>query len=338
MNRRFSKRLWTLAAVAAAGTLALSGCANNGGTGTDGQNGDGDNADKNYRIAFIPGISSDPFFVAMELAAQEEAKKLGIELIYQGSASDYSPQTQLPFVDGVLAQDIDALIMAPTDGDALLTSVTKAVAQGVPVITVDTTVTDQSELTAHVTGDNEDGGRKAAQTMAELIGGSGKVFVISGSPTITTDSQRVEGFTKEIEENFPDVELVGVDYAYSQPSEATTKVNAALLNNPDIKGIFAAEGNSGVGAVAALRNSNLIGEVALIGYDAYSNQVEELEQGIYSALIAQDPAEEARIALRAAVAAIEGRESDIEKLVVIPNVVMTADNLGETRKYTYAEK
>lgn len=329
---RTSFRLGATAAAAAV-VLAATGCAASG-PSDDPTDGGGER----YKIAFVPGISSDPFFVAMEIAAKEEAERLGFELIYQGSSSDYSPQTQLPFVEAALTEGVDALIMAPTDGDALQASVVKAVAQGVPVITVDTTVTDQSDLVAHVTGDNEDGGRKAAQTMAEQIGGAGKVFIISGAPTITTDTLRVEGFTSEIEENYPDIEIVGVDYAYSQPAEATTKVASVLLNHPDLKGVFAAEGNSGVGSVAALRNADLIGKVSLIGYDAYSNQVEELEQGIYSALIAQDPAEEARIAIKFALAYLEGRTGDIEKELVIPNVVMTQANLAETRSYQYAEK
>src|SRR5699024_9448746 len=120
----------------------------------------------------------------------------------------------------------------------------------------------------------------------------------------------------EIEANHPNIEIVGVDHAYSQPAEATTKVNATLLNYPNLKGIFAVEGNSGVGAVAALQNNNKIGQITLIGYDAYSNQVAELEEGIYSALVAQDPAEEARIALRYAVALLTGEgKGDIKKEV-----------------------
>lgn len=323
-----------IAVAGAALLLASSGCA---ASAPDG-NSNSDSRAGSYRIAFVPGISSDPFFAAMEIAANDEAKKRGFELVYQGSSSDYSPQTQLPFVEGALTQGVDALIVAPTDGDALLSSVQKAAAMGVPVITVDTTVTDQSQLVSHVTGDNEEGGRKAAETMAELIGGEGKVFVISGAPTITTDTLRVEGFLDEIERSYPEIEVVGVEYAYSQPAEATTKVTAALLNHPDLKGVFAAEGNSGVGSVAALRNSDLTGKVALIGYDAYPNQVEELEQGIYSALIAQDPAEEARLAIEFAIAAIEDRTDDIKKEVVIPNVVMTKDNLDETRSYQYAQR
>ncbi len=341
MTPKNRNRLVSLFAASVLGASAIAGCASGGSSEeTVDQSGTAtpeSTPSETYRIAFIPGISSDPFFGAMEIAAEEEAAKLGVDLIYQGSSAEYSPQTQLPFIDSAIADGVDAIIIAATDADALQTPVDRAIELGIPVVTVDTSVTNQDNLVAHITGDNKDGGAKAAETMADLIGGEGKVFIISGSPTITTDTLRVEGFEETIEANFPDIEIVGVDYAYSQPSEATTKVAAALLNNPDIKGIFSAEGNAGVGAVAALRDASRTGEVVLIGYDAYQNQVEELEGGIYTALIAQDPAQEARLALEAAVAAIKGEEV-AEKSVVVPNVVMTQDNLEETRIYTYASK
>ena len=72
-------------------------------------------AGKPITIAFIPGIASDPFFKAMELGARNKAKELGVNLMWQGSASDYSPQTQMPFVDAALTNGVDALILVPTD-------------------------------------------------------------------------------------------------------------------------------------------------------------------------------------------------------------------------------
>ena len=315
--------------------LALAGCSADGG-GTS--NGDQDGSNEQIKVAFIPGIASDPFFRAMEIAAKEEAEELGIELIWQGAADQYSPQSQLPFVDAALTEDIDALVLVPTDADALQPSVTKAVSQGIPVITVDTTVSDGSDLVSHITGDNREGGTRAAEEMNEQTGGNGKILVISASPTNTTGTQRVEGFENALSEDFDDLDLLPVQYAYSQPSEATTILNTTLLENPDLAGVFAVDGTSCTGAVAALNNSNKVGDVKLICYDAYAAQVAELEAGAISALIAQDPAQEARLALQFAYAKVTGEgEDDIEDEIVIPNVVMNLDNLDETREYQYAE-
>lgn len=294
--------------------------------------------DKKPTVAFIPGIASDPFFLAMEKGAKSAAEKLGIELIWQGSASEYSPQTQLPFVDAALAQDIDALILVPTDPDSLQPSVARAEAAGIPVITVDTTVTDQSTLTSHITGDNVDGGRQAAKTLAGQIGGAGKVFIMSGSPSATTNTLREQGFREEMTANFPKIEIVGREYANSQPANATSAINTVLLNHPDLAGIFAIDGTSGTGAIAALRNNNAVGKVKLVGYDAYKAQVEALQEGVFTALVAQQPAREAELALEYAKARITGEGADkIEKSVVIPNIVMTKDNFGTTGSSMYSD-
>jgi len=323
-------RLLAVTAALAASALVLGGCAAAEPTGPDGS--------KKYTIAFIPGIASDPFFKAMEVGAREAADDLGIELIWQGSASDYSPQTQIPFVDAALAQQVDALILVPTDPDSLQASVTKAEAAGIPVITVDTTVTEQDYLTSHITGDNVDGGRQAAITLAEQIGGKGKVFIQSGSPSATTNTLREEGFRDELEANYPDIEIVGREYSNSQPANATSAINTILLNEPDLAGIFAIDGTSGTGAIAALKNSGKVGDVKLIGYDAYAAQVEALQEGVFSALIVQQPGEEAKLALEYALAQLTGEgKDDIEKTVVIKNIVMTKDNFDETGQYEYVE-
>jgi ribose transport system substrate-binding protein len=226
----------------------------------------------------------------------------------------------------------------PTDPDSLQSAVTRAQTLNIPVITVDTTVKDQSYLTSHITGDNIDGGAKAASTLAEQIGGAGKVFIMSGSPSATTDTLREKGFREEMAKYYPKIQIVGREYANSQPAAATSAVNTALLKFPDLAGIFAIDGTAGTGAVAALRNANKVGQVKLVGYDAYKAEVDALQEGVFRALIAQQPAKEAELALQYAVDKLTGKNLDtINKTVVIPNVVMTKDNLGETQKYMYAE-
>ena len=296
-----------------------------------------DEAKKQMTIAFTPGIASDPFFKAMELGARNKAKELGVNLMWQGSASDYSPQTEMPFVDAALTNGVDALILVPTDPNAMQPAVTRAELMKIPVITVDTTVADQSYLTSFITGDNIDGGHQAAETLAKLIGDKGKVFIMSGSPSATTDVAREKGFREAMKQH-PNIEIVGIEYANSQPANATSAVNTILLKYPDLAGIFALDGTSGTGTVAALRNANKAGQVKLVGYDAYKTEVDALKEGIFTALVAQQPAKEADLALQYAYDKVTGKDvGSIQKTVVIPNVVITKDNLPETEKYMYVQ-
>ena len=110
------------------------------------------------------------------------------------------------------------------------------------------------------------------------------------------------------------------------------------MKYPDLAGIFALDGTSGTGTVAALRNANKAGQVKLVGYDAYKVEVDALKEGIFTALVAQQPAKEADLALQYAYDKITGKDvGSIQKTVVIPNVVITKENLADTEKYMYVQ-
>ncbi len=299
-----------------------------------------------YTIAFVMGAESDPFFQAMKLGAEQQAKKLGVTLIWQGDPSVYSPATQNPILDQVLAQKPDGLVLIPTDPTALQAGHDKAIAAGIPVVNVDTHVNDTSKAVSFITGDNADGGAKAADTLAAAIGyKKGKTYkVVVGltSATATTNVGRLNGFTAQIKKKYPGIKIVEKAYSQSQPEVANTNVANWLTKYPDLAGIFAIDGTNAAGAAAALQAKGLVGKIKLIGYDAYPANVDLIKKGVFTALIAQDPAAEARLAIDYLVATLSKDKAAIAKIkknVVIPNVVLTAkSSAADLKKYTYVSK
>jgi ribose transport system substrate-binding protein len=336
---RATRRSLVLAAGATV-ALVLSGCGSSSSTATSSSAAaSGDT--KKLTIAFVMGAEADPFFKAMKVGAEAEAAAKGVTLIWQGDPSEYSPATQIPIVDQVLAQKPDGLVLIPTDPDALQPSVAKAVAANIPVVNVDTHVTDLSTSLSFITGDNTDGGTKAADAMAAAIGwkagGSYKVVVGLTSPTATTNVSRLEGFKAAIASKYAGIEIVDVAYSQSQPATANTNVSNWLTKYPDLNGIFAIDGTNATGAASALQAKGLAGKVALVGYDAYPGNVALIKTGVFTALIAQDPAAEAKKAIDDLVTFLQtGKKDGIEATVVIPNVVLdknTSD--ADLTKYTY---
>ena len=341
-----SPRARSLAVVGAAASLLLAACgssANNASSSSAAPSASGSAAAtcEGKKIAFVMGAESDPFFQAMKVGATEATAAAGAELIWQGDPKEYSPATQIPVVDQVLAQKPDGLVLIPTDPDALQPSVVKAVAAGVTVANVDTRVTDLSQLLTFITGDNTDGGTKAAEAIATAIGYADgqkyKVVVGLTSETATTNVARLEGFKAAIAASYPGIEIVDIAYSQSKPEVANTNVNNWLTKYPDLNGIFAIDGTNAQGAAAALQAKGLVGKVALVGYDAYPDNVALIKSGVFTALIAQDPATEARQAVESICTSLTGGDvSAIEKEVVIPNVVLdknTSD--ADLQKYTY---
>jgi ABC-type sugar transport system substrate-binding protein len=290
------------------------------------------------------GAESDPFFQAMKVGAVAAAKANNVDLIWQGDPSEYSPATQIPVVDAVLAQKPDALVLIPTDPTALQPSVAKAKAAGIPVINVDTRVGDLKDVLSFITGDNADGGAKAADAMAKAIGWTkGKKYeVVVGltSATATTNVARLDGFSKQILRKYPGIKIVDKAYSQSQPAKANTNVSNWLTKYPNLSGIFAIDGTNAAGAAAALQAKGLTGKVALVGYDAYKANVDLIAKGVFTALIAQDPAAEAKLAIEYAVKYLNTKKkTGIKSAVVIPNVVLSKEtSAADLAKYTYVQK
>jgi len=335
-----SKRLLALLGLASASTLVLAGCAGQAETTAPAADEPAPAETSEITIAFVMGAESDPFFQAMKLGAEQEAEAQGVTLIWQGDPANYSAETQIPIVDAVLAQQPDGLVLIPTDPVALQASVDKAVAAGVVVANVDTRVEDLTDVLTFITGDNEDGGAKAADAIAAAMGytegESYQVVVGSSSATATTNVARLAGFEAQIAAEYPGIEVVDVAYSESNPETAATNVNNWLTAYPDLAGIFAIDGTNASGATAALEAKGLVGEVALVGYDAYPDNVAKLKSGIFTALIAQDPAEEARLAIRTLVEFIKTGATSTAREVVIPNVTLTPDTSdADFEKYTY---
>ncbi len=299
---------------------------------------------KKLTIAFVMGAGADPFFKAMRVGAEREAAAKGVNLIWQGDPSVYSPATQIPILDQVLAQKPSGLVLIPTDPNALQSGVNKATAAGIPVVNVDTHVADLSHVLSFITGNNQDGGAKAADIIAKAIGyqpgHTYQVVVGMSSPASTTNVDRLKGFSDEIKARYPGIEIVDKGYSQSQPAVANTNVNNWLTKYPNLSGIFAIDGTNATGAAAALQAKGVVGKIKLVAYDAYPANVALMKQGVFTALIAQRPAAEAKLAIDDLVRYLRGGHSTagIQKRVTLLNVVLTKDTAPDVlKKYTYVQ-
>jgi len=314
-------------------TSAASGSATTGSTGS---------STGKITVAFNMGAEADPFFIAMNIGAATEAKALGVTLIWQGDPSVYSPSTQIPILDQLLAEHPSALIIAPTDPSALQPGVNEALGQGIPVVNVDTHVNDLSKVLSFITGNNQQGGAAAADAMAKAMGyKSGQTYQVvvgASSATTTTNTARLAGFKAEIAAKYPGIQIVSEEYSESQPAVANTNVNNWLIKYPNLKGIFAIDGTNATGAAAALQSRNLVGKIALVGYDAYSTNVALLQKHVFAALIAQQPDLEGQMAVEDVVKYLRAGKSatGITHLVTLPNIVLTpTTSAAILTKYTY---
>lgn len=330
-----------LALLACASLAAIAGCSSGSSSNSASTQGSASSSGT-IKIAFNMGAEADPFFIAMNLGAEAAAKALGVTVIWQGDPSVYSPSTQIPIAQQLLAGHPSAFVIAPTDPSALQGSVNQAIAQGIPVVNVDTHVNDLSKVLSFITGNNQQGGAAAADAMAAAMhytaGQTYQVVVGASSATTTTNTDRLLGFKDEIAKKYPGIKIMSEAYSESQPAVANTNVNNWLTKYPNLKGIFAIDGTNATGAAAALQSRGLVGKIALVGYDAYSTNVDLLTKHVFAALIAQQPYQEGYQAIQDMVKYLRSGKSaaGIQHLVTLPNIVLTPGSPASVlTKYTY---
>ncbi len=276
-------------------------------------------------IGMVAGISTDAFYVTMHHGAEAAAKVLGVDLVWEG-APEWSYAKQTPIVNAMVARHVGALIVSPTDKTAMVPPIKAAAQAGIPVFETDTVANDGVHLSL-VTSDNLDGGRKAADILAKLLGERGEVALINTIPGVSTTDDRQTGFLEEIKK-YPNLKVVATQYDQDDKSKATSIVSSWLLAHPALGGVFAANELSGDGASVAIADAHKTGTVKLVEYDAEPAQVRDLKRGVVQALIVQRPFAEGFLGVEFAYNYLEGwGAGSFPKAVTLPAVVATKDNM-----------
>src|SRR5437762_14290455 len=86
---------------------------------------------KTYTFYLVAGIASDAFYLTMKKGAQAAGKKLGVKVVFTGSTASFSPNTQIPFLNGAIARHPDAILIAPTDKTELIAPIQRPISAGI---------------------------------------------------------------------------------------------------------------------------------------------------------------------------------------------------------------
>lgn len=263
---------------------------------------------------YIPIVSKGfqhQFWQAVLAGAEQAAEDCGVRITFEGPESESMVDRQLEMLQAALDRNPSALVFAALDSQAAIPLLEQATDEGIPVIGFDSGV-DSDILLATAATDNIAAAALAADMMAELIGFEGQVAVIAHDQTSRTGIDRVDGFVNRIEEEYPDIEIVDVQYGGGDHLRSTDLARSIILANPDLKGFFGANEGSAIGVLNAVIELDMAGEIVLIGYDSGQAQIEAIVAGVMNGAITQNPVGIGYKAVEAAVMALRGEELDEE--------------------------
>ncbi|GAA2462111.1 substrate-binding domain-containing protein [Streptomyces mauvecolor] len=265
---------------------------------------------------------NNPFFVQMKAGAQAEAKAEGIDLTVTDAQNDASQQANQ--IQNFTSSGMKSIIVNPVDSDAVGPSVRGANQADIPVVAADRGV-NKAETATLVASDNVAGGRLAAQTLAEKLGGKGKIAILQGTAGTSASRERGAGFAEGLKA-YPGIEVAARQPADFDRTKALDVMTNLLQSHPDITGAFAENDEMALGAVKAL-GAKAGSSVAVVGFDGTPDGIKAVEAGTLYASVAQQPAELGRTAVRNAVRAARGEKP--ESAVKVPVKVVTKKNVAD---------
>lgn len=237
-------------------------------------------------FVFLPKGLDNPYWDNCRKGMEDEAAKKGVKAEFLGpEVSDAAKQVSI--IESVIARKPVAIAVSPNDPATVKDVISKATAAGIKVITWDSDAPD-SERLMYIGTDNTAAGATAADTLAKILDGKGKVAILTGSLTALNAQQRVQGFTDEMKK-YPDIEIVAVEPTEDDATKSLSIAESLLQAHPDLDAFYGVTGNGVPGAAGAVKQANLCGQVHVVGFDVTPQAQELMKAGCVDALISQRP-------------------------------------------------
>lgn len=281
----------------------------------------GNSSSANPKVGLALSTLNNPFFVQIQSGAKAEAKKLGVDLTVTDAQNDASQQANQ--LQNFTSSGLDSIIVNPVDSDAASNSVKAADKAKIPVIAVDRGV-NKATVDALVASDNVAGGELAARTVAEKLGGTGKIVILQGQAGTSAARERAEGFAKGLKA-YPGIKVLAQQPADFDRTKGLDVMSNLLQAHPDVQGVIAANDEMALGAIKAL-GSKAGKSVQVVGFDGTPDGLTAVKNGTLYASVAQQPSQLGKIAVDNALKALQGKK--VEKTVKVPVKVVTKENVA----------
>ncbi|MGW1621154.1 ABC transporter permease/substrate-binding protein [Streptomyces sp. NPDC002172] len=273
------------------------------------------------KIGLSLSTLNNPFFVQIRAGAQAEARKQGVDLTVTDAQNDASQQANQ--LQNFTSSGLGAIIVNPVDSDAASNSVKAAGKADIPVIAVDRGVNNAKTATL-VASDNVAGGELAAKTIAEKLGGQGKIVILQGQAGTSAARERAQGFADGLKA-YPGIQVVAQQPADFDRTKGLDVMSNLLQAHPDVQGVIAANDEMALGAIKAL-GSKAGSSVSVVGFDGTPDGLTAVKNGTLYASVAQQPSQLGKIAVDNALKAV--KDQKIPSAIKVPVKVVTKDNVA----------
>jgi ribose transport system substrate-binding protein len=302
----------------------------------------GPSADK-LNVTFVAALVNDSYFVTIKCGALAAGKQLGVNVKWEGPTSN-SVSAELSAFQAAAVTNPDAMVLAPFSNTGFGGVVRPLMKKGVPVVMSGQAIEPADGLTTYISNFLK-GGNSLAVEVGRLTGGKGTMAIVADSTGNKTDSDRYTGLVPILKKKYPNLKIVGPQYAANSTAKGASVTASLIVGNPDLKLVYATSGPEAVGAASAIAAAKKSDTIKLISFDSSPPQIELLKQGKLAATMGQSPFLTGKLTVTAAVKYLRAHPNGgpvpaSAKLSYTPTALLTPKNVNTSlgKQYQYLTK
>lgn len=257
-------------------------------------------------FAFLPKQLNNPYFDIAAEGAETAVGEVEGELNVTGP-SEASASSQVSYINTLTQQGAEVILTSANDPNAICSALDQARSAGAKVVTFDSDTDPECRDLFISQATSEGIAQSQIDMMAEQIGGSGQVAILSATANATNQNAWIELMESYAAEEYPDMEIVATVYGDDEDEKSFQETQGLLQTYPELKGIISPTTVGIAAAARYLSGSEYKGQVALTGLGTPNQMREFVEDGTVTAFALWNPEELGYLAAYAGAALAAGQ-------------------------------
>jgi len=246
-----------------------------------------------YKVGFAQTESNNPWRLAETASMQDEAKKLGYQLVYTDAAS--SAAKQASDVNSMIAQGVDVIFLPPREDKPLVPAILNAKKAGIPVILIDRDVDHAlakpgEDYVTFIGSDFVEEGQRVAAWLAKAVNGQAKIIELEGTTGSSPANDRKKGFDDAIKQ-WSGMQILASQTGDFARDKGRQVAETLLQAHPETTAIYAHNDEMALGAIAALEAAGKAPgkDVIVVSIDGEKDAVQAIIDGKLAATCECNP-------------------------------------------------
>ena len=226
-----------------------------------------------------------PYWQEAEAGLRDASLQMGVKAELAGPAS-FDPQEELRAFQKVVGEKPAGIMISVARPELFQNAINSAIAQGIPVLTLDADAPD-SKRVLFVGTDNFRAGQESGKRIAELLHGKGQIVVVTIPGQFNLD-ERARGVNEALKK-YPGMKVVQTLDDNGDPRVANDSISALVKGKANFEGLLCLEASGGSGVAEALHRLDMQGKIPIVAFDKDPDTLEWIERGVITATITQKP-------------------------------------------------